>query len=379
MGWRELFGIPDKPFEASAHHVELGSPWAPEPSPLQTVAWTGLLGDDLLAQLPPTRETALTVASVMRGRTLICGTIARMPLLAYGPDGKTPVADQPEWLTHTGGMLGPFHRMLATVDDLVFYGFSLWKVVRSKIDGRVIAADRVPYEVWSFNSEGTHVVIDNKNVNLNDYILIPGIHSGILTHGAGVIRQYSGLLRSAGRAADNPNAYLELHDEGDTPLLQTEVDELVARWSEARQGKYGGVAYTNKSIKVIEHGAANEHLLVQGRNAAAVDVARLMGIPAALIDAQAQAGSLTYETTQSRNAEFLDYCLAPYLAAISSRLSQDDISPKGTTVGFEIEKVLGSTLPISLKTDDERSQTPVAPDAITPSSAQPVSTPKEAK
>lgn len=382
--WKELFGVPDgHVIEAAAHRVQIETPWAPEPSPLQTVAWAGLLGDDLIAQLPPTRQEAMSISSVVRGRGLLCGFLARLPLIAYDDEGK-PVATQPEWLTHTGGMLSPFHRMQSTVDDLIFYGFSLWRVVRSEFDKSIIAASHVPYANWSFSDDGTQILIgtgaDAKPAREDEYILIPGIHEGILAIGARTIRQYSNLLKSADKAAATPNAYLELHDEGDTQLTRTEVETLINDWVAARRGANGGVAYTNKSIKLQEHGSANEHLLTEGRNAAAVDIARLMGIPAALIDAQAQVGGLTYETTQSRNAEFLDYGLAPYIAAIASRLSQDDVSPKGVHVDFEVTKVLGTELPLSVKSDDERVQDQPVPSGATPSSVAPVSnSPKAGK
>lgn len=375
--WKELFGVPDgHVIEAAAHNVQFETPFPTNVmTPLQTVAWQGLVGDDLLLQLPPTRQEAMSIASVARGRGLICGFIARLPLLAYDDKGE-PLATQPEWLTHTGGWLSPFNRMLATVDDLIFYGFSLWRVVRSEFDKSVIAASRVPYENWCFSEDGTQILIgqgaDARPARESEYILIPGIHEGILVIGARTIRQYSNLLKSADRAAACPNAYLELHDEGDTQLTTTEIDELITRWAAARKGLNGGVAYTNKTLKLVEHGAANEHLLIEGRNAAAVDVARLMGIPAALIDAQAQVGGLTYETTQSRNAEFLDYGLAPYIAAIASRLSQDDVSPKGTRIDFEVTQVLGTELPMSVKTDDERIQDQPVPSGATPSSGAPV-------
>lgn len=380
--WKELLGIPDDHvMEAAAHRVPIESPFAPEPSPLQTVAWTGLLGDDLIAQLPPTRQEALSISSVVRGRVLLCGFIARCPLLAYNEAGE-PVATQPEWLTHTGGMLSPYNRMLMTVDDLIFYGFSLWRVVRSKFDKSVIAASRVPYENWSFSSDGTQILIGQgpnaKPAREDEYILIPGIHEGILAIGSRTIRQYSNLLKAADRAAATPNAYLELHNESETELTRDEVLELMNDWIKARQGLNGGVAYTNNSIKLIEHGSANEHLLIEGRNAAAVDIARLMGIPAALIDAQAQVGGLTYETTQSRNAEFLDYGLAPYMAAIASRLSQDDVTPHGTSIDFEVTKVLGTQLPLSVKTDDERIPDQPLPSSATPSSGAAVSNPPKA-
>ena len=99
--------------------------------------------------------------------------------------------------------------------------------------------------------------------------------------------------------------------------------------------------WTNASLQAILHPAAPEDLLIAGRNAAAVDCARLVGVPAALVDATSAGASLTYETTEGRNREFLDYGLIGYMAAVSSRLSMDDVVPRGQRVAFELEDLIG--------------------------------------
>lgn len=352
---KRVFGAAEKlsELEAASADVTAGSPlvaspWSPNPSHLNQVVWPDLLG---MENMPMTRATAMTIPSVARSRQLIVGTAGRLPLIAYGADGK-PLADQPRWLTNTRGMVSPFLRLLWTADDLLFHGFSLWRVERGAA-GQILNADRVDFDRWNFDTVG-NVEVDGKQVSEKDHILIPGIHEGVLVFGARAIRQYINLLASADRAASNPSAYLELHDTSEAMMTDEEIDALVARWSAARRGANGGVAYTNASIELKEHGTHQEHLLLQGRNAAAVDIARVMGIPAALIDAQAQSGSLTYETTQSRAAEFIDYGLAPLLAAISSRFSQDDMTPRGTKIGFALEEFLGTEVPMSVKTDRER-------------------------
>ena len=71
--------------------------------------------------------------------------------------------------------------------------------------------------------------------------------------------------------------------------------------------------------------------------AEAVDMSRLVSSPAAMADAEA--GSLTYETTAGRGQQFLDYGAALYMDAISARLSMDDVSPEGRRVIFETSNV----------------------------------------
>lgn len=311
--------------------VHLASPWAPYPNHLQPI----ILGDvfDLATQLMD-RATAMRVPTVARARRLICTTIPRFPMVAIGRDGE-PLAEQPAFLTRSDGTLSAYHRVLWTVDDLLFHGWSLWAVKRYADTGKVSAAERVPFQSWSFGDEGV-ILIHDQEVDPAEVVLIPGLDEGLLTYGADTIRHAERLIRAASTAAETPAANLELHQTTPAPMAGPEIDDLIRRWADARRGKNGGVAFTNSAIEVKEHGSASEHLLVEGRNAASVDVARAAGIPAAMVDATGPQSSLTYQTVESRNAEFVDYGLAPFMAAIVGRLGMDDVVPAGVRIEFDL-------------------------------------------
>ncbi len=284
--------------------------------------------------VPVTREAAMKIPVVARARRLICTTIPRFPMSAIGRDGE-PLADQPAFLTRSDGALSPYHRILWTVDDLMFHGWSLWAVKRYADTGKVAESERIPFQRWSFDSDG-FVLLDGEPANPDEVLLIPGLDEGLLSYGDRAIRHADRLLEAADTAARTPSANLELHQTSNAPMADDDIDRLIQRWAEARTGKHGGVAYTNASIELREHGAANEHLLVEGRNAAAVDVARAAGVPAAMVDATGERSSMTYQTVQSRNAEFVDYGLAPFMAAITARLGMDDVVAAGVSVRFDL-------------------------------------------
>ncbi|MCQ4120413.1 phage portal protein [Rhodococcus tibetensis] len=325
---------------------QAASPFASTPNHLNQVVWPDLLGADWL---PMTRVEAMAVPAIARARRLLAGTAARIPLRAYAGESDTPLPVQPRWLDSTAGVLSPFHRMLWTIDDLMFYGWSLWSVARDA-DGQLTAADRVLWERWEFDAEG-RVLVDEKLAANESVILIPGLDEGLLTFAARTIRHASHLITAADRAAETPSAQLELHQTNDVPMTDEAIGKLVTQWAEARRGKNGGVAYTNAAIEVKEHGAAAEHLLIEGRNASAVDVARATGIPASLLDATGIASTLTYETTAGRNAEFIDYGLAPFLAAVSARLGMDDVVPSGVRLAFDPTDFVGTTLEVGTPDD----------------------------
>lgn len=318
---------------------QIASPFA-GPSHLHSLPWADILGEELHLV---TRGTAMAVPAVARARQLICSSIARCPLTVWRADVQLTGDAEPTWVHRTASGVSPFHRMLWTVDDLFHFGWSLWTVDRGA-DRQVLDVARVPFEWWNVDDDG--VISVNYNgadetfyPNANEVVLIPGPHEGILSFGASAIRHAHALNHAAQRAAEVPSANVELHYTGDRQLTDTEIESLLSWWVKARQGENGGVAFTNKWTEVKEHGAPKEQLLLEGRNYAAVDIARIAGIPASMIDATTATASLTYETTEGRNGEFIDYGLAQYMTAIAARLSADDVVPRGQSVRFDTSEL----------------------------------------
>lgn len=328
------------PSIASGMAVE--SPWA-SPNHLLPITL-----DDRLDTGAVSRAEAMRVPAVARARRLIVGTIARLPMRVTV--AGEPIADQPRWLSRTDGPVSPFHRMCWTVDDLLFHGWSLW-AVRRDAEGSVIAADRVPFHLWGIDSDG-RVLYEGNPVKADEVCLIPSLDEGVLVTGADAIRHAATLNRAAARASNTPTANIELHQTSGAPLTATQITELVESWARARRGENGGVAYTNQSIEVREHGSFDGHLLVDGRNAAAVDIGRVMGIPAQMLDAQLPHASMTYQNFQAKNTELIDFALAPLMGAVIARLGMDDMVPRGKAVEFDTTELTSMTVPDITVPDD---------------------------
>jgi hypothetical protein len=315
------------PARAAVMPVVVGpaSPFV-EDDHLKAIVWADLLGENFQAV---TRTAAMSIPAVARHRHLVCGVVARSPLVRMALETRLPT---PRWATRTDGELSPYHRMLWTADDLVFRGWSVWRADR---DAHGLArTTRIAPERWETDAAG-RVMIDGEHVADEQLILIPGPHEGILNFGAATLRRTLNNLEAAANAARNPSAYLELHYTGDEPQTPEQIKDLVAGWAAARRGENGGVAYTNKWLEVREHGTHESHLLIEGRNADAVDVARLISNPAAMADATSSGASLTYETTEGRNDQFLDYGAGLYMDAIAARLSMDDVVAPRERIAFD--------------------------------------------
>lgn len=307
----------------------LATPWGS--GDLARLVAQDVFGSELPAN---TRNAAMRIPAIARGVNLLKSTICRLPLVALRGDTQLTGESEPTWLYATDQAQSPQLRLAWTVDDLIFYGWSCW--------WRTNQADRFPSRVgriergsWSVTDDN-RVEVDGTVVGDDEVLLIPGISEGILTHGVDAIRDARTLMSVVKQRLLNPVPQVELHQTGGDQLTDTEIDALIARWAAARQGKNGGVGYTNEVIELREHGGDDGNLLIEARNAAAVDMARLLGVSASRIDATSPKASLNYETTTGRNQELVDFDLALYMTPITARLSLDDVVPRGTRVAFDL-------------------------------------------
>lgn len=309
--------------------LPIASPWsAGELSPV--------VAHDIFGAAPAnTRGAAMRLPAIARARNLLVATGCRIPLRAYVGETQRPDTDTP-FLYRTGTVTTWQHRNAWTIDDLIFHGWSLWYKTAVDAAGFPLAADRIDRASWAINGDN-RVEIDGTVVADNQVILIPGLHEGILRYGLEAIADARELYRIVRDRIENPIPAIDLHQtEGET-LSKTERDELVASWKAARKAKGGAaVGYTSKAIEARELGAkAGNDLLIEARNAAALDLARVVGVAASRIDATAPKSSLNYETTAGRNQELVDFDLALYLTPIAARLSLDDCVPRGTRVAHD--------------------------------------------
>ncbi len=343
------------PMGAGLPVPQLGSPYPMDRSSLQTIVWADLLD---AAGFGMTRAEAMSVPAIAKARHVVAPQVAGTPLRVFrfsrdpenvddmGTDTELPA---PTWLTRTNTGVSPWHRMLWTVDDLIFGGWSLWSATRGYANA-LLTADRIDSSRWGFNAKG-QVEVDGQLVPADSVILIPGPHEGICTFGRVTIRHARQLLAAAAVAGQTPAANLDLHNTGED-MTDDEIDDLIARWATARAGEHGGVSYSSAALEVRELGRVEPSVMIDGRNAAAVDCARLVGVAAAMVDATAPKASLNYETTQGRGLEHTEYGVEPYMQAIEARLSLDDVVPAGQRVRFDITEDTGPVQPTGPTVED---------------------------
>lgn len=309
----------------------IASPWS-DPGDLAKV----LVGDVFGLDEPPisTRTAAMRIPAVSRGRNLIVTAIASNPLVVLR---RGDILDeQPTWTTTTGDGTTPEHRLAWTVDDLIFHGWSLWDKSARDSRGFPLAMPRINHDRWRIDPDRNEVLVDERPVDPDSVLLIPGLHEGILSFGRTVLTDARNLYDIVRERLESPMPSIDLHQTGGKQLTGDERDALVAAWAAARSKRRGGVAYTSEHIEAKPLDGGDSSLMIEARNAASLDLARLIGVSAGLIDATVPKASLNYETKEGRNEEFLDRDLYLYMIPIAARLSLDDVCPHGQRAAFDV-------------------------------------------
>lgn len=311
--------------------LDVASPWA-DNSHLERVTLAHLYDIDE-SNLPIDRAAAMRVPTIARARNLISAGIAGMPLMAHNKNGT--VETSPAIVQQPDPGLPALTTWTWIVDELMFHG-SAWLYVLED-DPTSHRARRVrvlPQTKILFDQAGEPYGFKDRPLP-GRWIRIDGPHEGLLTYGRHSIRAALSIEAAYRRAAEMPIPVIELHQTGPTPkVTPAERDEIIASWVAARKSRTGAVAYTSSNIEAKPHGMPAETLLVAARDAAALDMARLCGIPAWAADVSVQGSSLTYSNIVDRNRELVDFSFAPYMQAIEARFSMDDILPRGTWARF---------------------------------------------
>lgn len=310
------------------------SPWQ-TPDALTSHTLSDLFG---LTGTHVTRESAISLGPVKRGRKLITSQIASLPLIVYkGTDRVTP---QPAFTAQLELGRARSVTIAWIVDALLFYGRAYLEVTNRDWTNRPTRFAFVPEWNAKTDGAGNLLAIGDRHVTTDQWIRIDSDEEGILATAQADINELLAIKQASRRASDNPVPSIELHQTGGDPLTDAQVDRLIERWAAARRGENGGVAFTNQSLEAKVHGVAAEQLLISARNQSSIDVVNHMNLPAWSIDAVVEGSSMNYTNVPSRTRELIDYTLKPYMLAITERLSMDDVLPAGTWCQFDTSHAL---------------------------------------
>jgi len=288
------------------------------------------------------RDVAMSLPAVVRSRNLIAGTIASIPLHLYRKSTEERIGS-PKWVEQPSLHQPRSVTMAYTVDSLLFYGVAYWQVTELYADdGRParfnwIAPTRVTQQVSPDSQFVTQYYVDGSPVpmqGLGSLITFQGLSEGILNTGATIIRQAYELQNAAHRAAVAPIPSGVIKNTG-ADLSETEVSALLSQWKAARQK--GSTAYLTSTLEYSptafspkDMGYAD--LITQ----VTTQIARLCNIPAYYLSAD-ENNSMTYANVQDERKQLISLALQPYITAVESRLSMDDITNSQNYVRFSVD------------------------------------------
>jgi hypothetical protein len=330
----QLLNYADEHQAVEATASAVASPWA-ERSLSRPIIKAIFGGKDVALS----REDAMSIPPVVKGRSIIVGKLAGNPLRALGPDG-VDVSSKYPWLYRTTGSLSPWHRMVWTLDDLIFHGWSLWLLARDDA-GVIEEAVRWAPADWHFDADGAVMVRlvagqEFVEVDADQVCLIPGPAEGLLEFADRSLRTALAIEESIRKRAKNPIPVIEIHaTDPNDELTEGEQIELIERWATARDSEHGEIEYTPARVEVRVHGDKFPALGIEARNFSKVDVANFLGLPASALDGSLSTASLTYSTTEGNRDEMLAAVSEYWGAPIVHRLSLDDMVEPTHRVRFD--------------------------------------------
>ena len=304
-------------------------------------------------QYATSRFDAMCVPAVARGRNLIAGTIASMPLDVFVTDIATQerrqIAPMP-WVEQPQVDVPRLTTLAYTVDSLWFYGRAYWMVTEVyQEDGRPRRFRWIdPLDV-TFDTDLNTGLITRYYYKLSvvpasgvgSLVVFTSIDEGLLIRAGQTIRTCIELEKSALDFARNPAPSVTLKNTG-MDLPSEQVQTLLAGWRESRRATGGAVAYLSAAMEMDSVGFSPKDLaMVDAREFQVAEIARATGLPPAMLGAPA--GGLTYQNVQAERRGLVDLALQPYMSAIEQRLSMDDVTPRGTTLMFVPNDFLRAT------------------------------------
>lgn len=341
--------------------LPINSPYSPAPE-LPPIVITDILGSDAVKNLPMNREQAISIPAVSKARNLLVSTIAKFPLRAIrtNEDGsETDVTREHTWLYRTNGPVSPYERMAWTVDDLMFYGCSLWLLTRGTPAGEdrrrpILNAEWCPKSNWGIGEHNGQpaILVDGVAIAEDGYMLINSPFEGLLTIGLRTLRGARDVEESWVGRARNPIPVIELKVTDDWNGTDEEVKAFVDAWAKKRTEPNGAIGYTPPGIEIIVHGEAKAELMVEGRNAVRTDVGSHVNVRASMLDGTAGVDSLTYTTSQGEKNAFYEFDLPFWTDPIAARMSLDDIVPRGTRVRFDMYEAFNQPTPTGAQVED---------------------------
>ena len=287
------------------------------------------------------RAQAMQVPAVARARNIMCATIGSLPLEVRRESNNSKVATPPFIRQPDPRMTGQsVYTFLA--EDILFTGQGYLRILELGADGRPLSAewisvsrvtrtlDAAGHNVQYYSVDGNRI----PDTGLGSLIPFTGYDEGLLVRAGTTILTALALEKAVKRFADEPTPNVVL--KSNLPMPAERVTALLNSWKEARQTR--GTAFVNDTIDFQSIGFSPEQLtLNQARQYMASEIARACNLPEYYVGGNA-GGSMTYSNVTAERRSLIDLSLKPLMTCITQRMSENDITPRGSIVKFDLEE-----------------------------------------
>lgn len=296
------------------------------------------------------RSEALQVPAVLRARNLICGTLSTLPI--HVRDKQRKIATPTTLFDQIDPDVPNVVTLANTYEDLLFEGISWWRITAFgwhdfPTSAVHIGTSRVTVQGWSPPVNGVgpsangRIYVDGYEVPDDEMIRFDSPNPPLLVHAARAIRAALDLDTAAGRYASEPLplGYFTPR-EGIRPNENPKViTDLLDKWENSRRRRvwgYIGAAWEAKSLQFN----AEQIQLADQRQHAVLEIARAAGVDPE--DLGVSTTSRTYQNSEQRRQDMIDFTFAPYRAAMEQRLSMRDVLPRGYEAKVNLDSFLRS-------------------------------------
>jgi HK97 family phage prohead protease len=297
------------------------------------------------------RDEALRIPGVLKGRNLLC-SLATLPLTERGPDNKTVRAPLLEQIDPNVPNVVVLAR---TFEDLLFDAVAWWRVTDRGADGYPTSARHLPagtVELRPPDGAGVYpstlrvvdpderfVWVDGKPVAARDMIRFDSPNPALLAYAGRTFTLARRYADAASMYAKNPQAseHFVPADNVAEPEYE-DVRDALEQWMQARRN--GSTGYVPRWLKHVpgDSPTAADMKLPELKQQAALETALCMGLDPEVLGVPVT--SRTYANRQDFARDRINDVLAPYMQAVSQRLSMMDVCRRGYIRVFDLDDYL---------------------------------------
>lgn len=298
------------------------------------------------------RLEALSVPAVQRGRNMLC-SIATLPLVQLNQ--RNEVQDNPLFRQIDPDVPNVV-TLAQTIEDLVMEATSYWLVTARDFDGFPMTARHLDHASVTFRRTATGLpaplpsgedprgavpYVDGVASSWSELIRFDSPNPGVLKHDGRVVRRAIALDKAAAMYADDPRPLdYFTPGEGAEPLTEPEELSFLAKWKAARKARATAFIPTSVKYNSVDSPSPQELQLVELQRQVWLELANAFGLDPE--DLGVSTTSRTYTNAIDRRRDRINDVYAPYMRAITDRLSMGDVTRRGHRVQFDLNDYLKS-------------------------------------